>query len=116
MPQKTSWEKIEQEQLSPTIARRAVTGANFTVAQFTLMRGAVVQQHAHVSEQFTYVVRGALKLTFADGEAVLRSGEVIIIPGEKPHAAEALEDCLVIDVFSPRREDWLNKDDAYLRK
>lgn len=116
MPQKTSWEKMEREQLSPTLARKAMTGANLTVAQLLIDRGTIVPRHSHVSEQFTYVVRGALKLTFDDGEAVLRAGDVLVIPGEKPHAAEALEDCLVMDLFSPRRDDWLRKDDAYLRE
>jgi len=46
---------------------------------------------------------------------VVRAGEMIFIPSNAPHAAEALEDTVDLDIFSPRREDWIRKDDAYLR-
>ena len=49
-------------------------------------------------------------------EVVVRAGEVLHIPSNLPHKAEALEDTLDVDVFSPPREDWLNKTDSYLRK
>ncbi len=116
MPQKTSWDKIEQEQLSPAIARRMVNGRNLTVAQFALTKGAVVPRHSHVNEQVTYLVSGALRFVFDEGELQLRGGEVLVIPPHEPHQVEVLEDSQVIDTFSPRREDWINKEDAYLRK
>jgi quercetin dioxygenase-like cupin family protein len=47
---------------------------------------------------------------------VVRAGEVLHLPSNVPHEAHALEDTLDVDVFSPPREDWLNKTDAYLRK
>jgi unsaturated pyranuronate lyase len=45
----------------------------------------------------------------------VRAGEVLVIPSNLPHSAEALEDCVDIDVFSPPRADWLDGSDAYLR-
>ena len=54
-----------------------------------------------------------------DGEAEvfdLAPGDVLIIPGNLPHSAEALEDTLNLDVFSPIREDWESGNDAYLRR
>jgi quercetin dioxygenase-like cupin family protein len=58
---------------------------------------------------------GALKFIFDDAEFVLRTGEIVLIPANVPHRAEALEDTVDIDFFAPRREDWIRKDDAYLR-
>ncbi|MBI3404004.1 MAG: cupin domain-containing protein [Acidobacteria bacterium] len=116
MPQKTSWEKVDREQMGPAIVRQMINGANLTVAQFSLTRGAIVPRHFHINEQITYVVKGTLKLTFDSGNVVLHSGEVIVIPANEAHAAEAVQDCQVLDGFAPRREDWVNKDDAYLRK
>jgi quercetin dioxygenase-like cupin family protein len=49
-------------------------------------------------------------------EKVVRAGEVLRIPPNLPHSAEALEDCIAVDLFSPPREDWIRGDDAYLRK
>ena len=47
---------------------------------------------------------------------MVRPGEVLTIPPNMPHKAEALEDTVAIDVFNPPRADWMNKTDSYLRK
>ena len=116
MPEKTSWERIEHETLNPMIGRRMLSGGQLTVAQVYMKKGAKVPRHSHVNEQFTYIVSGAMKLIFDDGEVLLSAGDVILIPPHVPHAAEAIEETLDMDCFSPRREDWINKTDAYLRK
>ena len=46
----------------------------------------------------------------------VRAGQVLVIPSNVPHMAEALEDTLDVDVFSPPRQDWLDGSDAYLRQ
>ena len=57
-----------------------------------------------------------MKFLFDGGETtVVHAGEILVIPAHVPHAAEALEDTVDIDFFAPRRDDWLRKDDAYLR-
>jgi len=86
------------------------------LARIVLLRGALVPRHSHVNEQITWIISGALKLIFDDGERILREGEMLLIPANVPHAAEALEDTVDIDVFAPPREDWINKSDAYLRR
>jgi len=111
----TSWERIEVEKLSDKITRQMLNGQHTTVARIFLTRGAVVPRHAHESEQFSLILSGALKFVFDDGELVVRGGEMVFIPSQVPHAAEALEDTVDLDVFSPRREDWITKNDAYLR-
>ena len=75
-------------------------------------------QHAHHNEQLTFVVTGKLRLLLGAGgerEVVVSAGEVLVIPPHLPHSAEALEDTLDLDVFSPPRADWLNRTDDYLR-
>jgi len=113
--EKTSWDKVETENLSAKITRQMLNSENVTVARIFLARGAIVPRHSHVSEQFSLILSGALKFTFEDGDVVVRAGEMIFIPSNAPHAAEALEDTVDLDIFSPRREDWIRKDDAYLR-
>jgi quercetin dioxygenase-like cupin family protein len=115
MVEKHSWEKVELEELNPLISRRMLSGAQSTIARVYLKRGAMVPRHSHVNEQITMIWGGALKLIFDDGEVVLRKGELLLIPSGVPHAAEALEDTDDMDVFIPRRQDWIDKDDAYLR-
>jgi quercetin dioxygenase-like cupin family protein len=112
----TSWDHLEPEQMSDTITRQMFTGVEATVARFYLAKGAFVARHSHVSEQYTIVLSGALRLIFDDGEVVARQGEIVYISANEAHAAQAVEDTWVIDFFAPRREDWLQKNDAYLRK
>jgi len=111
----TPWEKIEKEQLNLAITRQMMSGEDATIGKILLARGAFVPRHSHRSEQFTFVLSGALRFIFDDGETVVRSGEILLIPAHMPHAAEALEDTVDFDFFAPRREDWIRKDDSYLR-
>jgi quercetin dioxygenase-like cupin family protein len=115
MVEKHVWQKVEHEQLNPLIGRRMLSGSQSTIARVALKKGAIVPRHSHVNEQITFILNGALKLIFDDGEVVLRGGELLIIPPHVPHAAEAMEDTDDLDVFIPRREDWINKTDSYLR-
>jgi quercetin dioxygenase-like cupin family protein len=63
-------------------------------------------------------IEGALKFWFGDDgkqEVVVSAGEVVVIPSNLPHRAEALHDTVEFDIFSPPRQDWLDKTDSYLR-
>ncbi|MCS6769433.1 MAG: cupin domain-containing protein [Candidatus Caldarchaeum sp.] len=111
------WENIPWEKLRDDVWRRAVFGEKMTVAQLRLLKGAKVAMHSHIHEQTAYVVEGKVKFVFEDRlEQVVEGGGVIVIPSNLGHAAEALEDSLVVDVFAPPREDWIKGDDSYLRK
>ena len=107
---------MEQEQLNPRRARRASHGANTTIARLEIQKNAVVPEHGHVNEQASMVESGALKFFIEGREQIVRGGEVLTIPPNVPHGVEALEDTVVVDVFSPAREDWIRGDDAYLRR
>ena len=111
-------EDLDRERMMDRVERRYLSGERSTLAQIWLARGALVPAHTHESEQVSYVVEGALRFRLgADGadEVVGRSGEVLVIPSDLPHAAEALEDTYDLDFFAPRREDWIAGRDAYLR-
>jgi quercetin dioxygenase-like cupin family protein len=112
----SSWEKLEGEQLNKLISRQMLSGENATVARLLMTKGAVVPRHSHVSEQFSLILSGALKFVFDNREVVVRGGEVLYIPANEPHSAVALEDTVDIDFFAPRREDWIRREDAYLRE
>jgi len=114
--QATSWDRVPTEKMNEKLARQMINGDNATLARIFLARGALVPRHAHSNEQYSMVLSGALKFIFDDSELVVRAGEVLLIPGNVPHAAEALEDTWNFDFFAPRREDWMRQDDAYLRK
>jgi quercetin dioxygenase-like cupin family protein len=110
-----TWDEMEKEVLSPTIARKIIFGDKAMVAQVFLAKGAVVPEHHHESEQITYIMEGALEFHIGGKTIVVGKGQVLRIPSNVPHMAIALEETLDLDIFSPIRHDWIKKDDAYLR-
>lgn len=112
----SSWEVVPLESMSDVISRRVFSGERGMVAQVFLKKDAVVPLHSHESEQITWIMEGALKFELDGREIVVRKGELLMIPSNMPHRAVALEDTVDIDIFAPIRQDWLDKDDRYLRR
>jgi quercetin dioxygenase-like cupin family protein len=113
------WDEMEREVVTEAIERRIINGDQMMMAHVYLRKGAIVPQHSHENEQFTYILEGALRFWLGeDGTDVrdVRAGEVLHIPSNVLHKAEALEETLDVDVFSPPRQDWLDKTDDYFRK
>ena len=110
-----NWSLLEEEPLNPLLGRKTIHGQNLTIARIRLRKGAVVPVHSHPNEQISMLESGAVRFRIAGEERVLRAGDALVIPPDVPHTVEALEDSLAVDVFSPRREDWIRGDDAYLR-
>lgn len=109
------WKSVELEHLNPLLDRQMVVGEQIMVSRVLLKKGCVVPEHSHHNEQVTYILEGALKFHIDGREIVVHAGEVLCIPPHMPHQAEALEDTVDLDVFTPPREDWLGKTDQYLR-
>lgn len=114
--EKLSWKKIEIEKLSDKLTRQMISGENATISQLVLKKGAAVPRHSHMNEQYSWIISGALKFVFDDREILVGEGEILLIPANVAHSAVALEDTVDVDIFAPRREDWIRKDDSYLRK
>ncbi len=111
-----TWDTVKKEVMNERIWRKVITGEKAMVAQVFLAKDAVVPTHQHESEQFTYILEGALKFELEAKVIVVRKGEVLHIPSNVPHRAVALVDTLDLDIFSPIRTDWLTGQDDYLRK
>jgi quercetin dioxygenase-like cupin family protein len=109
------WDSVPLEDLNPLIQRHFVVGQDVMVARVLMKRGAIVPEHSHHNEQITYILEGALKFWIDGQEIVVKAGEVLTIPPDMPHRAEALVETVDLDVFNPPRADWINKTDRYLR-
>ena len=113
------WDSMKKERVSDMLERRLISGDRMMLAHVYLKKGCIVPKHSHENEQLTYILDGALKFWIGDDECeeiIVRAGEVLLIPSNIPHKAEALEETLDVDVFSPPRQDWLQKTDDYLRR
>src|SRR5579862_5123990 len=110
------WAEVELVTLNPLLQRQLIVGHEVMLARVLLKKGCVVPLHSHVNEQLTYILEGALKFWIDGREIVVRAGQVLAIPPNMPHKAEALEDTVDLDIFHPPRADWLSRTDTYLRK
>src|SRR5579883_3022541 len=103
------WETIEKEQLSPLLARQAIHSETMTLARFEMRKGGGVPEHSHANEQITTIHAGRVRFLLDGKEIILITGESLHIPAHVPHSAEALEDAIAFEVFSPPRHDWMKK-------
>jgi quercetin dioxygenase-like cupin family protein len=118
-PARYRWDDIPKEDLKPLLARRVISGERIMLAHIYLEAGALVPKHSHENEQLAYVLEGSMRFWLGeDGSQVIDvgAGEVLHIPSNLPHSAEALEKTLDVDIFCPPRQDWLDGSDAYLRE
>ena len=111
-PRLHRWDEIALDKVTEMVSQKVVAGEREMLAQIYLKRGALIPMHSHECEQMTYVLQGALRFLVGGEEIIVREGEVLHIPSQIPHQAEALDDTFELDVFSPVRPEWLADGDA----
>lgn len=98
--------RIAEREMMPGFRARFVHGERTTCAHWTISAGAELPEHAHPHEQVSNVITGRFEMTI-DGETQnLEPGSVAVIPPGARHRGRALTDCVILDVFSPVREDY----------
>jgi len=110
-----TWDGIEQEGITPLVRRQVIHAELVTLARWELSKGAIFQKHQHPNEQISMIQRGRMRFVLPEGPREIGPGDILRIPPNTPHSAEVLEDCIAVDVFSPRREDWIRGELAYVR-
>lgn len=110
------WNEIPAEQLNEKLRRQVVHTARMTLARLEMKAGCVVPAHAHENEQVSMVIHGRLRFLLDSGAEDAGPGQVVRLAPNERHGVEVLEDSVVLDLFSPPREDWIRGDDAYLRR
>ena len=117
--QSLNWDAAELETVNPSMQRRIITGERMTVARIYLKDGFLVPLHSHEHEQITQVISGRMRFSFGAQREETREfgpGDVVVIPSHLPHEALAIGDVEEMDMWSPRRDDWLDGTDDYLRE
>lgn len=116
--QAINWAEIELETVNEGMQRRIVTGEKMTVARIYFDDGFRVPMHSHHNEQITQVLKGQMHFLFGGDEPkelLLNPGDVVVIPAHVPHQASCIGQVEEIDMWAPRRDDWLDGSDDYLR-
>jgi quercetin dioxygenase-like cupin family protein len=112
-----SLDKVPEEQVTPLIRRRIVTGEKEMIVFWRMKAGAHAAAHRHPHEQIFFMLSGKMEFRLGDEKRTCGPGEAGVIPGGVEHEAWFMEDTEVIDVFSPPREDFLaGGTPTYMRK
>lgn len=109
------WDGINKEQINSLFARQAIHGEHMTVARLEMSKGCTISPHSHHNEQISMVESGRVRFTVDGKDVILTGGDTLHILPNLVHSAEALEDSIAVELFSPRREDWIHGD-TYQRK
>ncbi len=84
-----------------------VYGERTLMTEFRLKKGSILPSHEHMHEQTGYLVSGRMVLSIGNATYEVVSGDSWNIPGGVLHCVEVLEDSVAIEVFSPRRDEYL---------
>jgi len=99
----------------PGLERKMLNGEKLSFARMNFVPGTKVPRHQHSNEQITLITAGTMLLQMDDREITLNKGDIILIPANVPHGATAVGETESLEIFAPRREDWISKNDSYLR-
>jgi quercetin dioxygenase-like cupin family protein len=104
----TDWDNVPVEKTAEGIERQMIVGQNMMMCRFRFAPFVVTAEHTHPHEQMTLVVKGRVKFIISGEEHFMSAGNVLHFPPQNRHGATMLdEEVILIDIFSPIREDFL---------
>lgn len=113
-PQHFDWSRIPVENIEEGIERQMIVGDKLMICRLRFAPHLVTPPHDHPHEQITFVERGPVLFTIGDEERIAETGDVLHFPSGSWHGATMLdEEVILIDIFSPIREDFLASSQFY---
>lgn len=109
---KLRWDEIKKEPMKEGITRKVIHGKNITLARIYVDAGRTVPEHSHHNEQISYVLEGRLTFNIEGKISEAAPGDIFVIPPGTMHKVTAREPSVVLDTFSPRRDDWMKTKDT----
>ena len=110
-----NWAQVPAENLNDTFVHKLAWDGKIMLGQTLVEQGYVVPLHVHDHQQVTFVTSGRWRFKHEGRTVEVGPNQMIFIPANVAHTAEAVETLVAYDIFTPPREDWINGDDAYLR-
>jgi quercetin dioxygenase-like cupin family protein len=97
--------------IAPGIRRRTITsGPSMYQMVAKLDAGSRMPEHKHLQEQIVHILEGRMQLIVSGVPHELKGGESFYLASNVPHGVETIEDTMVLDTFSPPRDDYLALD------
>lgn len=109
------WDEIPAERLNDKFVRKLAWDGKLMIGLTLVEEGCLVPPHSHDNQQMTLVVSGKWRFRLEGKTVDVGPNEMIFIPANATHSAEAIETLVAYDVFTPPREDWISGEDTYLR-
>lgn len=109
MPTGSNEQAKPVEMLPGVIRRTLVHGAQTSLHQLHMAKDSVVPIHTHPHEQIGYVASGTIEFEIDGEKTILNAGDGYCIAGGVPHGVVTVEDAVCVDIFSPVREEYLDK-------
>jgi quercetin dioxygenase-like cupin family protein len=106
----TSWDDVPVEPIADGIERQMVVGQRLMICRLRIRPHIVTARHSHLHEQITLVERGRVRFAIGDDTRVASAGDVLCFPSGVVHGATILdEEAVLVDIFTPIREEFLTK-------
>ena len=105
-----SLKDIQAKEMVPGYLARFVHSENMTFSYWDVKAGSIMPEHIHTHEQINILIEGEFELTIEGEERKVLPGMVNVIPSNSKHSGKAITDCIIMDVFSPVREDYKYSD------
>lgn len=106
--QHLNWSNIPVERPAPGIERQMVVGERIMICRFRFTPFLVTPEHTHPHEQMSLVVSGRVRFFVEGVERIAEPGDVLHFPSNCLHGATMMdEEVVLIDIFTPIREDFL---------
>jgi quercetin dioxygenase-like cupin family protein len=102
------------ERINNLLYRQYLHGTNLTFVKWIAKKGAVVPLNHHVNEQVTWITEGRCEVYASGKKYTMEAGDIMILPPNVPHEVVFLEDTIDIEIFAPRRQDWIDGTASYL--
>ena len=109
------WNEIPAEKVNEKFLRKLAWDGGLMIAWMECKQGCIVPPHSHMNEQLTFVTRGRWRFDIGGKELFVGPNEMVYIPPDTVHSAEAVEELEAYDIFTPPRQDWIKGEDSYLR-
>lgn len=102
-------EEIELKKVTDTISRKIIArGGDMMIVEVHFQKGAVGALHEHIHEQVSYCISGKLEFDVNGDKQIISAGDSVFMPIDSLHGCVALEDTVLLDIFTPQRLDFLD--------
>jgi len=99
---------ISPKEVAPGMSRKVMAfGPDLMSVHVTFKKGAIGAAHRHPHRQISCVVKGSFKVRVGDETRILGEGDHFYAPADVEHGVEALEDGVLVDMFTPHRADFV---------